>query len=93
MEAEDSHARFEVPVERYTALGPSSPVEETRRQRFSAVVDGICIGVGMVFIVLGVLMSIAGAGMLVQGLVSIIGGIVVLAVGIIVEVYNWARLR
>ncbi len=55
--------------------------------------DGICIGVGIVFILLGALMSITSAGMLVQGLMSIIGGLVVLAVGVIVEVYHWAKLR
>lgn len=55
--------------------------------------DGICIGVGIVFILMGMLMSITSAGLLVQGLVSIIGGLVVLAVGVIVEVYHWAKLR
>ncbi len=70
-----------------------SPVEETRRHRFSALVDGICIGVGIVFVLLGVLIPITSFGMLVQGLMSVIGGLVVLAVGTIVEVYHCAKLH
>jgi Na+-translocating ferredoxin:NAD+ oxidoreductase RnfE subunit len=68
-------------------------LEETKRHRFSALVDGICIGVGVVFMLLGVLMPVTSEGMLVQGLLSIIGGLVVTAVGTVVEVYHWAKLR
>jgi hypothetical protein len=70
-----------------------SQLEETRRHRFSALVDGMCIGVGIVFILLGVLMPLTTVGMLVQGLLSIIGGLAVSAVGTVVEVWHWAKLR
>ncbi len=93
LEAEDSRRQFQAPNERYTPLEVSTLMEETRRHRFSALVDGICIGVGIIFILLGTLMPITSAGMLVQGLLSIIGGLVVLAVGVVVEVYQWAKLR
>lgn len=93
MEVEEPHGQFQTPIEELSPLAESSPAEETRRHRFSALVDGICIGVGVVFVLLGVLMPITSAGMLVQGLMSIIGGLVVLAVGVIVEVYNCARIH
>lgn len=93
MEAKNPQPQLQPTIEGYSTLETSSVVEETRRHRFSALVDGICIGVGIVFILMGMLMSITSAGLLVQGLVSIIGGLVVLAVGVIVEVYHWAKLR
>lgn len=93
MEIEKSHQQLETSTEGYAPLEISSLVEEKRRHRFSALVDGICIGVGVVFILLGVLMPITSSGMLVQGLMSIIGGLVVLTVGSVVEVYHWAQLR
>ncbi|MFQ6068057.1 MAG: hypothetical protein ACE5KD_00785 [Candidatus Bathyarchaeia archaeon] len=93
METEKSRAQLQTPIQGYTPFETRSPVEETRRQRFSALVDGICIGVGIVFILLGVLMPITSVEMLVQGLMSIIGGLIVLAVGAVIEVYHWAELR
>lgn len=93
MEAQNSRTQFQTPIERYNPLEVRSPAEETRRHRFSALVDGICIGVGMVFIFLGVLMPITSVAMLVPGLMSVIGGVVVLAVGAVVEVYHWAKLH
>ncbi len=68
-------------------------VDQVKKQRFSALIDGIFIGVGVVFILLGILMPITDLGMLVQGLVSIIVGIVVTAVGITFEIYNFAKLH
>lgn len=70
-----------------------SPAEQIKKQRFSALIDGIFIGVGIVFILLGILMPISNLGMLVQGLLSIIVGIVVTAIGITFEIYNFAKLR
>lgn len=93
LEAENSRTQLQKPVERYNPIEVCPPTEETRRHRFSALVDGICIGVGMVFIFLGVLMPITSVGMLVPGLMSIIGGIVVLTIGAVVEVYHWAKLH
>jgi Na+-translocating ferredoxin:NAD+ oxidoreductase RnfE subunit len=93
LEVEKSHQQIQTPIEGYAPLEINSPVEEKRKHRFSALVDGICIGIGMVFILLGVLMPITSSGMLVQGLMSIIGGLLVLTVGAVVEVYHWAQLR
>jgi len=93
LEVENHRTPLQAPVEGYTPLETPSSIEETKRHRFSALVDGICIGVGVVFILLGVLMPITSAGMLVQGLMSIIGGLVVTTVGLVVEVYHWAQLH
>lgn len=93
LEVEKSRVQSQASVEDYASLDAFSAVEEMRRHRFSALVDGICVGVGVVFILLGVLMPISSVGMLVQGLMSVIGGLVVLVVGLVVEVYHWARLR
>lgn len=93
LESENSRTQFQRPVERYNPIEARPPAEETKRHRFSALVDGICIGVGMVFIFLGILMPITSAGMLVAGLMSIIGGIVILTIGAVVEVYHWAKLH
>ena len=93
MEAENSNAQLQKPVERYNPIEAFPPTEETKRHRFSALVDGICIGVGMVFIFLGILMPITSIGMLASGLMSIIGGIVVLTIGTTVEIYHWAKLH
>lgn len=70
-----------------------SLAEQVKKQRFSALIDGIFIGVGIVFILLGILMPISNLGMLVQGLLSIIVGIVVTAIGVTFEIYNFAKLR
>jgi len=93
LDAENSCTQLQTPIEGYAALERVSPVEETKSHRFSALVNGMCIGVGMIFILLGVLMPITSVGMLLQGLMSIIGGFVVLAVGVVVEVYNLAKLH
>ena len=84
--------QMETPIVSSVSHGNNSLVEDVRRQRFSALVDGICMGVGIVFILLGVLMPISSDGLLVQGLMSIIGGLVVLSIGTVVEVYHCARL-
>ena len=70
-----------------------SLAEQVKKQRFSALIDGIFIGVGIVFILLGILMPISNLGMLVQGLLSIIVGIVVTAIGVTFEIYHFAKLR
>jgi Na+-translocating ferredoxin:NAD+ oxidoreductase RnfE subunit len=90
----ESQAQLQIPVED----GPTkrrvvSNFEQVKKQRFSAFLNGICLGVGIVFILLGVLMPIADPGMLMQGLLSIIGGIVVTAIGTVFEVYHWAKLH
>lgn len=93
METDNSQTRLQKAIQEYSPLEEITHAEETKRHRFSALVDGICIGVGIVFILLGLLMPIGNLGMLVQGLTSVIGGLIVLVVGLIVEVYNWAKLR
>lgn len=93
MEAEKPRAQLKPHIEGYSTLRSFTTIEETKRHRFSALVNGICIGVGIVFILLGVLMPLTSIGMLLQGLLSIIGGLIVLAVGTVVEIYHWAKLH
>lgn len=87
-----SQGRLQSPMEMYSAPAESR-AEHIKKQRFSAIIDGIFIGVGIVFILLGILMPISNLGMLVQGLLSIIVGIVVTAIGITFEIYNFAKLQ
>jgi hypothetical protein len=60
--------------------------------RFSALVDGICMGVGFVFLILGIAMPMLISQQLVVGLLLVIGAILCLAAGAIIEVYQWAKL-
>ncbi len=85
--------QMERPIVSSVSRGDSALVEEVKKQRFSALVDGIFMGVGIVFILLGVLMPISSDGLLVQGLLSIIGGLLVLSIGTVVEVYHCAKLN
>ncbi|MCK4498009.1 hypothetical protein KAU25_02300 [Candidatus Bathyarchaeota archaeon] len=87
-----SQGSLQLPMEMYSTPAESL-AEQVKKQRLSALIDGIFIGVGIVFILLGILMPISNLGMLVQGLLSIIVGIVVTAIGVTFEIYNFAKLR
>ena len=67
--------------------------EEVKRHRSSALIDGICLGVGFVFIVLGIMIPIILNDQIITGLLAIIGGILVTIIGGMMEVYHWARLH
>jgi len=73
-------------------LNKKSPLEEAKRHRFSALINGICIGVGFNFIVLGIILPLNQSDQITNGLLAIIGGIVVVVTGGIMEVYHQARL-
>ncbi|MFB0514425.1 MAG: hypothetical protein ACETVQ_02495 [Candidatus Bathyarchaeia archaeon] len=57
------------------------------------MIDGVCMGIGFVFIVLGVMIPIILSSQIINGLLAIIGGILVAVVGGMMEVYQWARLH
>ena len=69
-----------------------SDVEVVEKNRFSALVDGVCMGIGFVFLILGIAMPMMMPTQLIVGLLLIIGAILCLATGAIVEVYQWAKL-
>lgn len=71
---------------------PSDTIEETKRHRFSALVDGMCIGVGIITIILGLLTSIT-TGQLAFGLSLIVGGLVILMIGTVVEAHHLGKIR
>lgn len=66
--------------------------EVIKRHRFSALVDGVCMGIGFVFLILGIAMPMMISTQMVVGLFLIIGAILCLATGAIFEVYQWAKL-
>lgn len=63
-----------------------------KRHRFSALVDGVCMGIGFVFLILGIALPMMISQQMVVGLLLIIGAIMCLAAGAILEVYQWAKL-
>ncbi|MGQ9565326.1 MAG: hypothetical protein ACUVT5_02120 [Candidatus Bathyarchaeales archaeon] len=67
-------------------------IEFIKKHRFSALVDGICMGIGFVFLILGLAMPMLMVQQLIPGLLLIIGAILCLAAGAILEVYQWAKL-
>lgn len=68
-------------------------LEEVKRHRSSALIDGICMGIGFVFIILGIMIPIILSDQMINGLLAIIGGILVAVIGGMMEVYHWARLH
>jgi cytochrome c biogenesis protein CcdA len=74
-------------------LDQKSVVREVKRHRSSALIDGICMGVGFVFVVLGILFPVLLQGQLINGLLAIIGGILIAVIGGMMEIYHWAKLH
>ena len=71
---------------------PSASAETIKKHRFSALVDGVCMGIGFVFLILGIAMPMMMSQEMVIGLLLIIGAILCLAAGALLEVYQWAKL-
>jgi hypothetical protein len=76
-----------------SGLDQQNLLEEVKRHRSSALIDGICLGIGFVFIVLGIMIPIILHDQIINGLLAIIGGILVTIIGGMMEVYHWARLH
>lgn len=76
-----------------SGLDQQNLLEEVKRHRSSALIDGICLGIGFVFIVLGIMIPIILNDQIINGLLAIIGGILVTIIGGMMEVYHWARLH
>jgi hypothetical protein len=74
-------------------LDQKTLLEEVKRHRSSALIDGICMGIGFVFIVLGIMIPIILSDQIINGLLAIIGGMLVTVIGGMMEVYHWAKLR
>lgn len=74
------------------ALKPLRAEEVVRNHRFSALVNGFCMGIGFVFLLSGIIMPILMPEQLVSGLSMVIGAILCVALGIILEVYQLAKL-
>lgn len=89
MVAENYSKSVQTTVKEYM---PSDIIEETKRHRFSALVDGMCIGVGVITIILGILTSMV-TEQLAFGLSLIVGGLVILMIGTVVEVHNLGEIR
>ena len=68
-------------------------LEEVKRHRSTALIDGICMGIGFVFIVLGIMIPITLSDQIINGLLAIIGGTLVAIIGGMMEVYHWAKLH
>ncbi len=71
---------------------PSPSAETIKKHSFSALVDGVCMGIGFVFLVMGIAMPMLMSQQMVVGLLLIIGAILCLATGALLEVYQWAKL-
>jgi formate/nitrite transporter FocA (FNT family) len=71
---------------------PLTSAETIKKHRFSALVDGICMGIGFVFLILGIAMPMLMPQQMVVGLLLIIGAILCLATGALLEVFQWAKL-
>lgn len=84
---------FEAISNSVSGLEQKNLLEEVKRHRSSALIDGICMGVGFVFIILGIMLPMIVSGQIINGLLAIIGGILVAIIGGILEVYHWARLH
>jgi hypothetical protein len=87
---QETYADEEVAVQEVAK--PSGNVETIKKHRFSALVDGVCMGIGFVFLILGIAMPMLMPQQMVVGLLLIIGAILCLATGAILEVFQWAKL-
>lgn len=72
---------------------PRLDKEAVKNHRFSALVNGFCMGAGFVFLVAGIIMPLLMPQQLVVGLSLVIGSILCLSLGTILEVYQLAKLR
>lgn len=68
-------------------------VEEAKKHRFSAVINGMCMGMGLLFLMMGILLPLLMPHNIVQALIFIIVGIVSIAAGMGLEAYHWAKLH
>jgi membrane-bound ClpP family serine protease len=87
---EETYADEELSVQEVAK--PLTSTETIRKHRFSALVDGVCMGIGFVFLILGIAMPMLMPQQMVVGLLLIIGAILCLATGALLEVFQWAKL-
>jgi len=94
LEQQETYADNELIAQELNAqANPDTKMAEfVKRHRFSALVDGICMGIGFVFLILGLAMPMLISQQLIPGLMLIIGAILCITAGAILEVYQWAKL-
>jgi len=87
---QETYTDEEVAVQEVVKRSPGA--ETIKKHRFSALVDGVCMGIGFVFLIMGIAMPMLMSQQMVVGLLLIIGAILCLAAGALLEVYQWAKL-
>jgi formate/nitrite transporter FocA (FNT family) len=90
---QETFANEELTVRNQEETKQTTASDAIKEHRFSALVDGVCMGIGFVFLILGVALPMMAATEMVLGLLMIIGAIVCVATGAIIEVYQWAKLK
>jgi len=90
---QETFANEEFTVREQEETKQTTPTDVIKGHRFSALVDGVCMGIGFVFLILGVALPMVAAAQMILGLLMIIGAILCLATGAIIEVYQWAKLK
>lgn len=68
-------------------------IEEAKKHRFSAVLNGMCMGMGLLFLLMGILLPLLMPHNIVQALIFILVGVVSIAAGMGLEAYQWAKLQ
>jgi len=63
-----------------------------KRNRSLALIDGVCLGIGFVFIVFGIVLPLGVPDQTINGLLAIMCGMFTSTIGGIMEVYHWAKL-
>jgi len=63
-----------------------------KRNRSLALIDGVCLGFGFVFIIYGILLPLGVRDQTINGLLAVILGMVMSTIGGVMEVYHWAKL-
>lgn len=72
---------------------PSQNSQVMKDHRFSALVNGFCMGAGFVLFVAGTIMPFLMPQQLVTGLSLVISAISCVSLGMILEVYQLAKLK
>lgn len=72
---------------------PSEDTQAVKDHRFSALVDGFCMGAGFVLLFAGTTMPFLMPQQLTTGLGLVIGAILCMSLGTILEVHQLAKLK
>ncbi|MEM2912551.1 MAG: hypothetical protein QW146_08625 [Candidatus Bathyarchaeia archaeon] len=92
-EIQESYDDVEEVEESSPTPKPKNLIDMVKQHRYSALVDGICLGMGAVFLLFGIVFPLVLTQQIVYGLFLIISGILIMATGAIVEAYHFGKLR